>query len=58
MNAWGRCPQVKMKDLVIASYIPRSQQRSIMQASARDAAQQCWRIAFANAVDGPTGSER
>jgi hypothetical protein len=50
--------QVKLKDLVIASYIPRGQQRRIMQASAWDAVQQCWRIAFADVGDGPTDAPR
>ena len=50
--------QVKLKDLVIASYIPRGQQRRIMQASAWDAVQQCWRIAFADVGDGPADAPR
>ena len=50
--------QVKLKDLVIASYIPRGQQRRIMLASAWDAVQQCWRIAFADVGDGPADAPR
>ena len=44
--------QVKLKDLVIAAYIPPQQQAAIMQRSAWDAAQQCWRIAFAESQNG------
>jgi len=51
--------QVKLKDLVIASYIPRGEQRRIMEASAWDAAHQCWRIALGTAGgDAPADVRR